>query len=651
MNEYFASKPPKELAGEIVRLTEDYHNHLQTSGKYALWGNVLEAYHKGMLTKGQIIRTGEQSEYLELGLANFRNLLQHLLILATSTRPALDAIAINSDHKSLSQSILGNGLLEFYLTDQKHALEKKLKASVELALLMGEGFLTTGWDATGGTEYEVDQNSQTIIRNGDLTIRSYSPIDVIRDVYKFDSYDHDWYVIRDYENKYTLAAKHPDIAEEIINSSPSQTDQIAHDVYRRKVRFNDTSNDIPVLTFFHKKNEAMVAGRMFRCLNTNTILLDNPLPYADIPVFKIAPDPQVGSTFGYTIAYDLLPICNAIDILASTALTNQATFGVQNVLAPRGSGVTASSLAGGLQLIEYDAGIGKPESMNLTHTPPEVFNFMAALTQVCETVSGVNSVARGQPEASLKSGAALALVQSQAIQFASGLVNSYTQILEDVGTSIISILKEYATAPRIALITGKSNRSYLKEFTKDDLTNIERVRVQAGNPLSRTLAGRTEMANQLLGAGMIEDTNQYITCLTTGRIEPMYAGKQGQLMLIKSENERLMEGTPVIALLTDKHQEHINEHAIVLSSPEAREVPEVVTATLAHITEHITLMSDPKNATLLALLNQQGLPAPAPTPPVTGQPAVLDAVNPVTQEAGKVSLPNLPEPSPLTNLG
>ena len=51
-----------------------------------------------------------------------------------------------------------------------------------------------------------------------------------------------------------------------------------------------------------------------------------------------------------------------------------------------------------------------------------------------ETLSGVNSVARGNPEASLQSGTALAMVQSQALQFMSGLQQSYIQLIEDVGT-------------------------------------------------------------------------------------------------------------------------------------------------------------------------------------------------------------------------
>ena len=44
----------------------------------------------------------------------------------------------------------------------------------------------------------------------------------------------------------------------------------------------------------------------------------------------------------------------------------------------------------------------------------------------------------------------------------------------------------------------------MKEFTGDDLTSVNRVIVDVGNPLARTTAGRVEMAEQLLQMGVIK---------------------------------------------------------------------------------------------------------------------------------------------------
>jgi hypothetical protein len=128
-----------------------------------------------------------------------------------------------------------------------------------------------------------------------------------------------------------------------------------------------------------------------------------------------------------------------------------------------------------------------------------------------ETISGVNSVARGDPGNNLHSGAALALVQAQAVQFASSLQQSYVRLVENVGTSLIKILQRYAKEPRIAAIAGKANKANMREFSSEDLTGINRVIVEIANPLSKTTAGRLEIANQLLQMQMIKNPDQYFT--------------------------------------------------------------------------------------------------------------------------------------------
>jgi len=134
----------------------------------------------------------------------------------------------------------------------------------------------------------------------------------------------------------------------------------------------------------------------------------------------------------------------------------------------------------------------------LTQTPAEVFKFLDMLIQAAETISGVNSVARGNPEASLKSGTALALVQSQALQFVSGLQQNYVKLIEEVGTAVIQILKDYANTPKFITLVGKNNRPLTKEFTGEKISSINRVVVDMGNPLAKTIAGRVQMAEQMM---------------------------------------------------------------------------------------------------------------------------------------------------------
>jgi hypothetical protein len=141
---------------------------------------------------------------------------------------------------------------------------------------------------------------------------------------------------------------------------------------------------------------------------------------------------------------------------------------------------------------------------------------------------------------------------------------------------------------------------------------------------------------------MVETPDQYIQVLTTGTLEPLIEGKQAELMNIRSENEALADGRPVIALLTDNHALHISEHKCVLSSPEARMNKKIVETTLVHIQEHITQLQTltATNPTLLAILGQQ--PAMGPPPQAAGPMAAAPVTEVGTPEARLPSLPKNP---------
>jgi hypothetical protein len=204
-----------------------------------------------------------------------------------------------------------------------------------------------------------------------------------------------------------------------------------------------------------------------------------------------------------------------------------------------------------------------------------------------------------------------------ALQFTSGLQQSYVKLIEDVGTALIHILKDFAHTPKFIALVGKNNKSMIKEFTGDKLSAINRVVVDVGNPLSRTIAGRVQMAEQLLQMQLIKTPQQYFSVMETGRLENVFEDEIDQLLNIRSENERLLEGEPVDATLLDPHRLHIMEHRGVLADPELRKDPTLVNNTLNHIQQHINYLrtADPD---LLALIGEQPLAPPMQQPPPGG---------------------------------
>ena len=597
-DQYFATLPAEEIGNELLDRIDDYINEVETNGTFDRLFSSYNAYYNigdDGRHNASITKAGRKGELSKVKVNDFRNIIQHLLVMIISNRPALEARAVNSDYKSLTQARLANGVIEYYMREKK--LERFLKGATELCLVLGEGYVHLEWDTQRGEQYGTTE-SGAVIYEGDIEFENYSPLDIIVDPFRKDS-NHNWHIVKKTSNKYDVIAKYPEHEEDVLSSLDDQR----HRLRLGPISLGKQTEDIPFYIFYHKKTDALPNGRMIYMLDNGTVVFDGPLPYKEVPLYRIAPSDFIETPCGYSPAFDLVGIQQGLNRLYSTVLTNHSTFGIQNIVTDKGSDISVSQLKGGLNLIQKNAGT-EIKPLNLTETPAEIFKFTQMLEQKAETISAVNSVIRGNPEASLKSGAALALVASTSLTFNSGLQQSYAQLLEDVGTAMVNILKEFATVPRVAAIVGKHNESSLKEFSGEDLSNINRVVVSSGNALSKTTAGKVEIANNLLQNNMFTTAEEYLNVLTTGNLEPLYEAKQSEILLMRKENEALREGKEVRTLSLDDHALHIREHKTILSDLSVRENEEVVRVVLDHIRQHIELLKtvDPVE---LAMTGQQ----------------------------------------------
>jgi len=503
-NTYFAADTPERLVEYLSRKSQSWSTSI-TSNNYL--DKMLDSwmwYHGFFYQDGHKVSFGgEQGEQVQLAINHYRNIAKHTLNMVTASRPAFQARSINSDYKSQIQTELANGLLDYYMREKR--LERYLKRAVEYAIVLGSGFIKIDWNATAGEIYDyiepaVDEIDPVTgkkrepypVYEGEAVFQNLSPLDVLFDNSKETYDDNIWVLVRTFKNKYDLIAKYPDLADKILSLKTK------NDMSRRRVTFNpfDETTDVPVYEFYHKRTESVPNGRLVVYLEKDIVLTDTIMPYRALPIYRIAPGDILGTPFGYTDMWDLIPIQETINSLYSTVATNQNAFGVQNILNPRGNDIRVNQIEGGLNFIDYSPvpgspSGGRPEALNLTQTPKEIFDFIGMLEKAQETVSGVNAVARGDSVAGIKSGTALALIQSQSLQFMSGLQQSYIQLIEDVGTGLINILKDFASTPRIAAISGISNRVKIKEFTGEDLNSINRVIVDVGNALANCLGKDT----------------------------------------------------------------------------------------------------------------------------------------------------------------
>lgn len=633
---YWAALPSDEVVPELHSRVKAYYTQLAQTGHLDKIRKVYQMYYGlNQYDPTSIQEGGAARELLRIRINKMRSILNHIQTIITQNRPALKAVAINSDVASLMGAKLGETLIDYYMATRN--FEDLLKQATEMALVTSKGYIVMDWDVTQGKEYGATQDGQ-VIYDGDISARSKSALDVVHDIYNENP---NWYIIVDRVNKFDLAAQYSEKAEDIVLLSDGTYQELDFPY------FNPMQNDLVFkYTFVHKKTPAVPNGRHVEFLDGDILLTDSPLPYKEMLIFPIQPNKIGGSDLGYTPAFDLLNIIDALNSVYSSMITNVDTFGVNNVWTPPGQNLNVSQLAGGLNHIESET---KPEAVNLATMPGEMFKIGDMLDGLIANLSGINDVVQGTPQASLRSGEALALVASQAILYNSNLQQAYVSLSIKVGQGILWLLEDYATTTRMVAIVGQKNRSMSKMFSGANLEGIDRVIVEPVAALSKTTAGKMEIANNLLQQNMLKSPEEYLTLLETGRMDTLLDGTVNEGLLIQQENELLRDGSlNMTAILTEDHARHIRGHKEVLSDPYLKTNAEVVQRVLDHIQDHINLGTSPayiQLAPLFGVQSIQGEPQPPPQGPVNGPPAA-----PMQPQAppdpGMPNTPDLPPGSP-----
>lgn len=600
---------------------------------------------------------GEEGQLASLRPNHYRRVALQVLSLATSQKPALKPRASNTDERSQTQTLLASSILDYYLIDRRST--RDLKEGAWHAITLGAGYVVGGWNAQAGEKVTVDPVSGKPVTNGDLEFSVPLPEDVMFDWTVRSHKDRKWRVVRSYRNKYDLAAKYPEHEEEIVGMTmPVDRFRMRQLLLTDTIRAGDTDL-IPVLEFFHDRTDAVPDGRYMMSVGPKLALIDTALPYKRVPVFEVTADRVFGTGFSYTSLFDCLSMQQAVDMQSSVAVSNQKTLGTQNIVAPRAAGVDVTQLGEGLSLMEFDGQIA-PKAESWSHTDPQVFEFRNQLIQELGLIGGgLTAQTQGTEDRQL-SGAAQAMLDAQSLRYNSGLQESYKELCEDVGTFIIDCLKQYASSPRIVQIAGKTGAYAIKEFTSDDLSTIDRVTVESVDPMLTTTAGKMQVADNLLGKGLIS-AQQYLGLISTGNLDVMTEGPESIRINLKSENERLAQGQQCVVMPTDNHQMHITEHAAVVANPEVRENKVIYSAVLDHITMHMQVWRE-TDVGLLAATGQQppaspmavsvaGMPLPGEGPVATmpqptapmGPPAMAAPPMPGAQSA----TPNPMQAAPL----
>lgn len=612
--QYFANLPTKECAFEIWARIEEYYSEMRRTGRFALYRNSYTNYYMGYIYRATMYRSGEQGELTRSFWNHERNLIEHLKVQTTQNKVAYKTQVLNSNSKSANVVEFGNGLADRYSQAPEYDLDSKFKQSVEDTLVWGESAVVGLWNRFKGEPITSDPATGQMLYDGDIEYFNVTPMDHIINTTHQSRDLVQWRCIRRWVNKYDLAAMYPQLAGKVTALADAENS------YATKLvsLMHHDQETIPIFYFFHDKSPAVPQGRFLVMADADCIFEDGPLDYGDgqrgydhIPVYDNIVNTLQGSPYGYTVAYDLIPLQQTLNELVSAVTSNNINFATQCVMAPKDSNLEWQSLATGMTFVEYDLKLGqtgKPEALNLLHSQPETYKFIEMIIQNMETLAGVNSMVRGNPSEDVKSGQYAALITIQSVLFNSGLQKAYARQTENTMTGTIRTIKKNMIGKKIARIVGETSEPYLKEFMASDLQDIESVSVVLVNPMIQTPAGKMAMADALMQSGLIKDAQQYIGVYTEGDLPQLYRRQETQLKLIKQENEAILKGKIPEVAVTDNHVAHILEHTQVFDNIEARMNPNAphVVAGMAHTQLHLNMLlggPDPRTGAWMGAIN------------------------------------------------
>lgn len=656
--EYYWTKPTGECVAALWDRIEEYYNEMRRTGRMALYRNSFMNFYAGWIYRASMYKSGEMGELTRTFWNHERNILLHIKSKVTQDKIAYKSSVTNSDAKSAQTRELIDGLLQNITESSQYRLGEILDQSVEDTEVFGDSSVATIWNKTSGPDFLPG------IPEGDIEFHNVTPIDLIINTTHQDRSMIQWKIWRRWVNKYDWAARYPASAGQLKDLSDTES------TYGTKLvtLIHHDNETIPMFYAFHEKTPSVPKGRFLMFADPTTILEDDTLEgagYDEVPLYDNVPSTMAGSPFGYTVAFDIIPLQQQMNELVSAVTTNNINFATQCVMAPKGSNLHYQNLATGMTFIEWDPKMGpnaKPEPLNLLHSAPETYQLIDRVAQNMEILAGVSALDRGVPDQSITSGQYAALITTNSVIFQAPMQRAYSRLCQEVAFGALKVLGRNMKVQRVSQIMGANKANSARTWGPDTFKDLTGVTVARINPMLQTPAGKMQLADVLMKTGLIKDPQQYIGVYTDGDLPQLYHRQETQLQLVKAENEALMQGKNVMPVITDNHVMHILEHTANVDTVEARLNPNDpgTVATLNHIMGHINMLTT-INPILAGIIGDPSLPpgmpsalqlqppppgaAPAAPPPgagPAGRPAPAVQQN---KQPGGPTQPGQPQPN------
>jgi hypothetical protein len=601
MREYFAKDDVRVLIDKCEEKINTWgalggSSGFMTSAIRAIHRNNA-AYYSAMLDPQawdtSMIYEGDKGEFVRTIIPKARVLIRQYVSLATKQRYSFDVVTDVGDSNPLKTARIGNAIVKS--ETEKHLIDLLSEKIVEMCSIEGWCFVSNTWNTEKGRIWGRADELGNMLYSGGTDIELFGLQDCVFDWTKKEQKDLEWFIVRRKRNRWNLIAQFPEMTDAILAIPSCETERLSMPtIAQEQAERND--DDIYVREFYHVPTPALPFGRMTVYGNQDTVFFDGENPYECIPGEMFVFQQVKNTLLGYPMMCNLLQQQEMFNMEMGTVTTNHAAFGVQSVLVPKGSNISVEQVAKGMTFIDYTpqnaAGGGEPKALQLTQTPPEVFNFVQMLSAGMEEMAMINSTLRGQPPANVTSGAMAATLSANALEFIYSDTKGLTIGLEHLMWLSLKNYQKFAKIEQVIDIVGEGNTSIAQEFKASDISSIKKAKIRQGNPLLNTIAGRLQLAESilpLLQQGKNDAVSRYLGIIEGAPVDTLFDSELSENVAVTQEIEALQRGENVIPLLTDNHPMYIRAYQKLLYSPIVRQRGDLVQSLMQLIQERATL--------------------------------------------------------------
>lgn len=590
---------------------------------------------------------GMEGELISMIVPMARSLTRQLISIVTKSQIAFDVLADNTKSTTLKTARLGRNVIKACIS--KQAVDIKYETMFEHSLLTAMGVLAWQWRTDKGELWTHSLEGVPQFA-GDCEVFAPSIWDLRYDARINDPREWDWVEIRRKMNRWNLIAQFPQLTNFLIKVPSIQESKDSFLINMDECASDDDL--IWVYHAYHRPTPALPKGRMFIYADKDTVFVDGVNVYGRLPIAIARAEPIGDSSYGVPYFSSLLGAQEMLDDTVSAIATNNSTFGVQAVKAPRSAKVNVEHIFG-MNFYEYDDPTGTgagPEPMNFTKSSPEAFKFIEMLQMFLRDLSLINNALRGDTPAGA-SGAAIATLTTNALEAVASASKAARFALKECLMGVIEANQRMASVQREIEVEGVGGNTSTDTFIGSDLDGVKGINIIEMNPIMHTYVGRKNEAQDLLKTGLVTNVKGYFSIIEGAPISELYENELSQEDLIKRENEDMLAGRAVFAINIDQHAQHIMKHSMLLNDQRIRKDEAMTQAVLAHILKHYELQSqiDPL---MEAMISTGRSPAPGTMPMIEENEPPVSALPPgADKPEPKTARPAQPAPDKLGRQG